>query len=397
MRNTIISVAIFLFSGFGLAFGQTPTVAVKPSVIAGEAVAVGDKKITVNAKNGPVEVLIVEKTEFKRVAPEKPNFQTAAAGTFTDIGIGDKLTVTGILSADGKSIPARAVYFMTKADIAAKNAKESDAWRTRGITGRVVSVNAQTNQINVETRTMTGSANVILTPKENSKFLRYAQDSIRFDEAKESSLADVKTGDMIRALGDKSNDGASFAAEQVVTGAFQTIAGMVKSIDATKNEVVITDLQTKKDVIIVVSDTSVLKRFPAEMAEGMARMQAMGAGGARPVGGRPAQPSTPPNGQPGRTPGGGRPGMGGGQRAAGGLDDMLDRLPAITTADLKAGDMIAISSTKTGTADRVKAIKLVAGVEPFLRAAQAGAGGRRGQGGVDGGFSIPGLEGIGLP
>jgi hypothetical protein len=75
---------------------------------------------------------------------------------------------------------------------------------------------------------------------------------------------------------------------------------------------------------------------------------------------------------------------------------MLERLPNITSADLKAGDMIAISSTKSGTADRVKAIKLVAGVEPFLRMAQA-SGGRRGQGGVEAGFSIPGLDGIGFP
>ena len=61
-----------------------------------------------------------------------------------------------------------------------------------------------------------------------------------------------------------------------------------------------------------------------------------------------------------------------------------------------AGDMIAFSSSKNGSTDRVKAIKVLAGVEPFIRMAQATSGGRRGQG-VDGGFSIPGLDSIGGP
>jgi hypothetical protein len=77
---------------------------------------------------------------------------------------------------------------------------------------------------------------------------------------------------------------------------------------------------------------------------------------------------------------------------------MLDRFPTITAADLKAGDMIAVSSTKTGSLDRITAIKLLAGVEPFLRAAQMSAGG--GQGGRSSGlgnFEIPGLEGFGTP
>ena len=46
------------------------------------------------------------------------------------------------------------------------------------------------------------------------------------------------------------------------------------------------------------------------------------------------------------------------------------------------------------------AIKLLAGVEPFLRVAQASsAGGQRGGRGqaADGGFTIPGLDGFGGP
>jgi len=259
-------------------WAQTPA-NLKPSVVVGDVTSVGDNRITVAAKTGPVEIQITEKSKISKVSAENPNPATATPGALSDIGVGDKLTVTGILSPDGKSLPARAVYFMTKADIAKKNEKEAQEWRVRGITGKVTAVNPQTNQVTVETRTMTGSSNVVLTPKESAKFLRYAPDSIRFDEAKDSSLAEVKTGDMIRALGDKSGDGLSFSAEKVITGAFQTVAGTVKSIDVDKREVVIKNLQNNKEVTVVITDNSMLKKYPAEMAERFA--SAMG-GGMRP-------------------------------------------------------------------------------------------------------------------
>jgi transcription antitermination factor NusG len=63
---------------------------------------------------------------------------------------------------------------------------------------------------------------------------------------------------MVRALGDRSADGASFAAEEIVTGAFQTSAGTVKSVDTAKNAVVITDMATKADVTVDLSLATML-------------------------------------------------------------------------------------------------------------------------------------------
>jgi hypothetical protein len=45
---------------------------------------------------------------------------------------------------------------------------------------------------------------------------------------------------------------------------------------------------------------------------------------------------------------------------------MLERIPAITVADLKTGDAIIISSTVGASADQVTAIMLLAGVEAIL-------------------------------
>jgi hypothetical protein len=390
MKLTITASVLILFSSiFSAVLAQDQGNTARPSLVAGEITSIASGKIVLKTKDGSLEVMLTDKTVYKRVPPENPSMQAAVAAALSDIGEGDKVVVSGFFSADKKSLPARTVYLMTKSDIAQRNAKESEEWRTRGITGKVTSVDPVAKKINVEMRTLMGSSTIVLTPKDNARFLRYAPDSVKFSEAKPSSLLEVQTGDMLRALGDKSPDGTAFAAEKVVTGAFQTLAGTVKAIDTSKNEVVISDLRTKKEVTVVIGATSLLKKFPEEMATRMAAFQG-GQGGVRPVG----QGATPPANSQGQPPGGqGRPGFGG--RGGGGIDEMLDRFPTITAADLKVGDMIAVSSTKNGSLDRITAIKLLAGVEPFLRAAQA-SGRRNAAGGIDN-FDIPGLEGFATP
>ena len=384
----------------------------RPTILVGDVTSLTQSKIVLQTKDGAIDVMLSGKTEFKRVPPENPVLKAAVASTFQDIAVGDRLAVSGIFSADKKSLPAKSVYLMTKSDIAQKQTKESEQWRTRGVSGKVVSINPQNSQITIEVRGLANSSNVVLTPKENAKFRRYAPDSVRYSEAKLSSVSEIKPGDMLRALGDKSADGAAFTAEEVLTGAFQTVAGTVKTIDAAKGEVVIADFQTKKDVTISVGQSSTLKKFPEEMAQRMAMMQMGGAagagGGIRPAGQgqnaagggmRPPQTgnSQSETGNQGGQGRGGFGGMRGGNQ--GGIDDMLERFPNITVADLKPGDVIAVSSSKSADTSKITAIKLLAGVEPFLKTAQATAGnggGQRGQGG-QGSLNIPGLDGVDFP
>ncbi len=398
IKNIIATLLIAAFLG-AVSHTFAQTAAVKPSVATGDVTTIDAAKIVLQTKDGALDVLLSDKTEYKRVPPENPSLKAAVAAAFSDIGPGDKLLVTGILSDDKKSLPARAVYLMTKSDLAQRDAKESEKWKTRGISGRVAAVDQTTNQIKIDVRGLANTTTVVLTPKEGAKLLRYAPNSVKFSEAKVSSISEIQAGDMLRAVGDRSADGASFAAEEIVTGAFRTVAGTVKTVDVAKNEVVITDAQTKKDLTVQLGSASVLKRFPEEMAQRLAGFQAGPAGG-RPGGGPPpAGAATRPQGAPANggagQPGGGRPG-GAGPR--GGIDDMLERFPDITAADLKVGDVIAVSSTRTSDLDRITAIKLLAGIEPFLRVAQAqaAAGGQRGgQGSLS--LDIPGLDGFGGP
>lgn len=187
MLRNLTAICVLLALGlFSATSGQTTEGAVKPTVILGDVTAIDAAKMTVKVKDGSLDAVFSAKTEFKRVPAENPKLSAAVAAAIGDIAVGDRVAVTGILAADGKSIPARAVYLMTKSDISAKHAKESEEWKTRGIAGKVTAVNTDTHQITVEIRTLTGSTTTVITPKSSAKFLRYAPDSVEYDEAKQS-------------------------------------------------------------------------------------------------------------------------------------------------------------------------------------------------------------------
>jgi hypothetical protein len=388
---------IVVSAAFSVVSAQTPEIGITDSKAGGEVVSVTDTSITVKTKDGVIDAIVSNATVFKKVSPL--NVRDITPAVFADISAGDKVLVSGTVSADKKTVPARTVYLLTKAAITQRNTSVVEQWRTRGIAGRVVSVNSQAKQITIAVSRMTGLVNVVVTAKDNAKFERFPQGSYNYKDAKKSSISEINARDEFRAYGDRSEDGTTFTAEGVLTGApAQVTVGAVKSIDTAKNEVVIIDGQTKKDLTVVVGPSIMfLKKYPEELAKMLAGAQ--NGGGAAPGGQvmvRPAGAANPQGGAPAQ---GGPAGAGMGGR--GGINEMVERFPNITLADLKAGDLIAVvSASKAPEADRIDAIKLISGVEPFMKMAQmaaASGGPRPGQGGVSGSFTIPGLDGIGGP
>lgn len=388
-RTRYLSVFALILTAFSFGWAQE-----KASIITGDVTGVSASRIAITSRSGPVDVILNAATQVKRIPADKLKLTAAIDANVSEIAIGDKVMASGILSADGKSLPARTIYLITKSEMAQKIAKNAEAWRTRGISGKVTSINLQTNQIILETGGLMAKRAVTLTPKANATFLRYAPDSVKFADAKVSAIGEIKAGDEIRALGDRNVDGTAFAAETVLTGGFRQSAGTIKSVDLAAKSVVITELNTKKDITVWFADAVLMKRFPEEMATRLAGMQA--GGGVQAI--RPAGGGSMPGG--GQQPGGAGPRpAGGGPRSGGGLSEMIDRLPNMTADQLKVGETIAIlTSETTPGADSVKAIKLVAGVDPFIKLAQtARAGAQRGTGGNNINFNIPGLDGGNIP
>jgi hypothetical protein len=83
---------------------------------------------------------------------------------------------------------------------------------------------------------------------------------------------------------------------------------------------------------------------------------------------------------------GGMPGMGGGRGMD--INTMLERMPLSKLEDLKAGEIIVVSSTKGAKSDQVTAIMMLANANSILQMIAAQSGGGRGS-------AIPGAGGMG--
>ena len=334
--------------------------------------AAGRQLIVKTDAGSLVTVALGDKTVYMRLAPGEKTLTNATKITFGDVGEGDRVWARGKVADDHKSVPAVALIVMNKADIAKKQEAERAEWKRRGILGIITALKPESKEITISSRSMMGQQAVTIPVSDKVEMRRYAPDSIKFADAKPAGFAELRVGDQLRALGERSADGLSFTPEKVVTGAFRNVAGTVTAVDAATGEVKINDLQTKQPLTIIVKQDAVLRRFPsaAEMGGMMAMMGrggqgANGAGGQAPAG----QSANRPNGGQGGPPPGGGPGAGGGRMGGGGgmnIQDMLERLPTIAVADVKVGDTIIVSSTKGADPTRLTAISVISGADTLL-------------------------------
>jgi len=297
--------------------------------------------IVTTAAGSQVTVTLSDRTVFMRIPPGEKTKDKFVKIAPTDFAVGDSVFARGRMSEDRKNLPALEFYVMSKGDIAEKRDRERADWKTRGIAGTISALNADAKEITVDARTAEGPKPIVIAASGETKFRRYAPDSVRFSDAKSSSFAELKVGDQLRALGTKSADGARFTPDEIVTGAFQTISGAITEINAEKNEIKIKDLQNQQPVTIVVSKDSSMRRLTPEMLTAL-------------------------------TPGKPDPNAKAPAKTSGDLQEMFDQLPTFTLQELKTGDSIIISSTKGADPSRVTAIAIVSGAGPLLQNAQGG-------------------------
>lgn len=373
---------------------------ITPNGVLGDVTAINltEKGLSVKTDAGNSVVAVFnDATSFIRAQPGSTTLEGATKITPAEISVGDRVFARGKVSDDRKSVMVRALVVMTKADIAKKHERDREEWRRRGILGTVTAVNPATKEVTVSTVTAEGAKPLVVAAGgERVVFRRYAPDSVKFADAKASSFAELKIGDRLRALGERSTDGTRFTPEEIVSGAFRQLVGTVTAVDAATNEIKLLT-QDKRPLTIVVNKDSNLRRLPPPMAQMLAARAAGGAGGGPGRAGGGARP-------PGQAPGGGEPGAGGGggggrRMMGGGFDpqEMLERMPQLTLAELKAGDMIVVSSTSGADPTRLTAIALIAGMDAVINAIAARPATPNIGGGQD--LGLPGgIDlGIGLP
>jgi hypothetical protein len=359
------SLALLAIFGASAARSQPAQAPASPrSQVAGIVTAVDAPASQVSFKTDKGETVTVtttDKTQILHAQAGEMDVKKWGKLTVSEIAVGDQALAYFKGAPDQKPLLATSLVIRTKADLAQLAQKELEDWKKRGTTGTVTAIDvaAQTLSIKAGQRTLT------VQPSDKTEYHRYSLDSAKVSDAKSSTFAEVKTGDQVNVLGNKTEDGATIRAESIFAGTFRQIAATIVSIDPATGEMKVTDLATKKPLIIRVNADSTMKKLPEQTAQGLARRyQAGGRSAGGPAGGDSAPAAQ--RGGGGGLPGGGQ---GGGMRAGGDIGQMLERLPAMSLSDLKPKDAIMVSTTMGTDPTRVTAIMLLAGVEPILTAA----------------------------
>ena len=360
----------------------------------GTVQSVGGGNLSIKTDKGDtVSVSLPDAVRVVQLAPGSTDLKTAQPGTLADITQGDRVLVTG-RPGDNGAVTALRVVLMKSSAIAQSNASRQQDWQRRGSGGVVTGVDSATHAIAVTAGTR--KETVDTTP--STVFRRYAPGSVKFEEAQVGRLDDIHAGDQVRVRGDKSADGTTITAEEVVSGAFRNVAGTVSKVDAGANTVTVTDLATKKPVTVAFTSESDLRALPPEMAARFAARARGGANGAAGAAGTGAANGTAGSARPtaagaeggasarpayGAGANAGTGTEGGAQRVAGGshlggsggdLSQVIARLPKSTLAELKPGEAVMIVASGDSTAgSSLTAITALSGVEPLLAAAPQGS------------------------
>ena len=336
----------------------------------GTVQTVEGNNITIKTDAGQQVVIAVSgATRLQRLSPGSTDLKTAGTASLSDVAIGDRLLVSGTPGDSPSAFNASRVILMKSSDIAQRHEAEQQDWQRRGIGGLVSAVDTGSGVLTVTS----GTRKLQVSTTSSTAFRRYADGSVRFEDAKPGTLAQIHVGDQVLARGAKSDDGTSVQAEEVVSGSFRNLSGTITSIDAAKNAVSLKDLATKREVTVLLTTNSSLHRLPPEAAASLsARAKATSSAGTNapsaggpPTGSAPANPSAEGGGT-------GRPaGM---HRSGGDLSQIVSRLPPVTLTDLHAGDVVMVVAEQSSTnASGLTAITLLAGVESILAASPSGS------------------------
>ena len=341
--------------------------------------SINGNALTLSQDSGPdIAVTVEPNARLLRIAPGAKDLKDASPIQLQDLQVGDRVRVRG--QAVGEGINALEVIAMARTDLEAKRQQEQQDWQKRGTGGLVSAVDPATATVTISTTSLGGKKQIAIHTTKTTLFRRYAEDSVKFDDAKPGTLAEIHPGDQLRARGDKNADGSELTADEIVSGSFRNVAGTVNSVDASAGTVSVQDLLTKKPILVKITSQSQMHKLPPEMAQVMAMrlkgtvpagMPGAGARGASsgtaPAGAHPEGAMAGGTGQGGGN--GGGMGAGAGMRRGGGdFQQVLNRMPAVTLADLHKGDAVLIVATQ-GSATGATAITLLSGVEPILQAA----------------------------
>lgn len=354
-------IAVALICALALTFGASQIVAQAPARFIGTITTTGSNQLTLKTDAGQsYDVQVPTGVDIKRIAPGERDLSKAETIPFSDLAVGDRALVKLDPNSAAGILQALQIIAIKKTDVVQRQEQEREAWQRHGVGGLVKSVEATTGTIVLTSGTGPTLKTVTVHTTANTVLKRYAEGSIRFADAKPAPLSQIQPGDQLRARGQKNPAGTEIEADEVVSGTFRNISGVVSSIDTSAGTFQLKDLLTKKNVTVHIPHTAQMRRLPDRMAKMLAAALKDGAheNGAQ---AGSAQGFRPPTGV--ASPSAERMHA---QGHNGDMQQILSSAPSIDITGLRKGDAVMLVSTQ-GSED-VTAITLLAGVEPLLEA-----------------------------
>lgn len=294
-----------------------------------ESIDTATRRVVVKADAGAVvQVAVPQGTALLRAKPGATTLSDATALPLEQLTVGDRVLARGAFSADHAQLEARRLVVMSHDDLAQKQEAERADWRARGVVGTVRAVDTATGTVTLRTgRAWNATITTVVTGGRSVAFRRYAPGSRHFHDAQPSAFDRIAVGDELRVLGARDAAGHVLA-EQVVFGSFRMLTGELLAVAPGNDHLIVRDEAGDRKVMVALAADTPLRRMFDRSA------------------GAPRRPS------------------------GGAGEDLIDRLPPITAAELKAGDRILVATTKDGDPANVVALAIVSG----LPAVAAGRG-----------------------
>jgi len=354
-----------MFSGVAIRTlrAQAPAAAASVSQLGTVKSIAGTTVTLVTDKKETITVSVPSDAKVVQLAVGSTDLKTAKPSQFGDIALGDRVLASGKAGDAPGTLTAVRVVVMKSADIAQMQAGQQEDWRARGMGGIVSAVDPAAGTITLTS----GAKKIVINTSGKTEFKQFAIDSVKYEDAKPATLAQVRVKDQLQARGAKSADGTSMQAEEVVFGSFENLSGQIASIDPATGRITLKDLAMKKVVTVDLTANSDIRNLPPQSATRFAQQSSGGGAG----GGRGAAGGGRGGGAAG---GGGNGGAGGGadvaRRSAGAdLSQMIARLPTAKIADLHKGDAVMIVATEPAAGASVfTAVTVLTGVDPILDA-----------------------------
>lgn len=293
--------------------------------------------IEIAGDRGTVQrITITSATQSQQIPVGATDLKQATMIEPGSIRKGDRVLIT---LRDG-STEARRIVVMGAGDIAKRQDAERQDWIDRGVAGIVKAVSGA----EVGLRARGSETDVKIRVDERTKIRKYSRDSIEYSDTVPGSLNEIREGDQLRARGTKGAGGVLLA-EELIYGAFSTMAGQVTAIDLNNHAITIQPVGSNSSRLLTVLDKTRIKKMPAVPIQG---------GGPPSLAGRGPSPGT----SGGRTP------------PPPDLNQMIERLPLGTLEDVQVGQTIIASISESTEDNPATAVVVIANASALLMMAR---------------------------